>query len=59
MVLDVCKECKYGEEKDGKSHCSKETIYSYLTNCIKAKALDFYLEYNKYTSTGLNMVCNK
>ncbi|WP_158247313.1 hypothetical protein [Geothermobacter hydrogeniphilus] len=44
MILHVCAQCRFGGERDGKSHCSREAVYSYLTNCIQKKALEYYLE---------------
>ena len=43
MLLQACLSCSYGAEKDGKSHCSRESVYSYLTRCIHEKALRDYL----------------
>ncbi|TYO98368.1 hypothetical protein EDC39_107169 [Geothermobacter ehrlichii] len=37
MYLAVCSDCQYGGEKDGKSHCGKESVYSYLTRCIQVE----------------------
>ena len=44
MLLQACTECRHGGERDGKSHCGREAIYSHLTNCIQKKALKYYLE---------------
>jgi len=44
MLLQACVECKFGDEKDGKSHCRREAVYSYQTRCIQLKAMEFYLE---------------
>ena len=44
MFLQICLECAHGGEKNGRSHCGKEAIYSSLTNCIQRIALADYLE---------------
>ena len=44
MILQTCVACKSGAEKDGKSHCGREAVYSYLTRCIQLKAIEYYLE---------------
>jgi len=44
MLLQACVECKFGGEKDDKSHCGREAVYSYLTRCIQLKAMGYYLE---------------
>jgi hypothetical protein len=44
MIIPVCNECRHGAEKEGRSHCQKEAVYSYLTRCIQLKALEYYLE---------------
>ena len=44
MIIPVCTKCRFGGEKEGRSHCGKEAIYSYLTRCIQLKALEYYLE---------------
>ena len=44
MLLPVCMECAHGGVKDGLSHCGREAVYSYLTNCIHKVALEDYLE---------------
>jgi hypothetical protein len=44
MIIPVCTECRHGGEKEGRSHCQKEAVYSYLTRCIQLKALEYYLE---------------
>lgn len=44
MLLSVCRDCRHGGVKDGKSHCGREAVYSHLTNCIQKKALAYYLE---------------
>lgn len=49
MILEVCHKCEYGAEKEGKSHCQRESVYSYLTNCIRQKAIDYYLTKNNMT----------
>ncbi len=46
MYLPVCEKCKYGAKKNGHSHCQRESVFSYLTNCIQKKALDDYLKKN-------------
>ncbi len=51
MYLQVCEKCKYGAIKNGHSHCQRESVFSYLTNCIQKKALDDYL--NKYARIEL------
>lgn len=45
MLLKPCTTCSYGNEKDGYSHCSREAVYSHLSNCIQKKALEYYLEH--------------
>jgi len=37
MHLKECTQCIHGSEKDGHSHCSREAVYSYLSNCIQKK----------------------
>ncbi|MHB8708485.1 MAG: hypothetical protein ACYC9I_06385 [Desulfuromonadales bacterium] len=44
MLLSACLECPHGGIREGKSHCRRETVYSYLTRCIQQKALADYLE---------------
>ncbi|MFO7577398.1 MAG: hypothetical protein R6W66_06690 [Pelovirga sp.] len=44
MYLPVCERCRHGAVKNNKSHCQRESVYSYLTNCIQRRALDEYLE---------------
>ena len=44
MYLTDCLICQHGDEKDGKSHCQKESTYSYQTQCIQQKALKDYLQ---------------
>ena len=44
MYLKACTECRYGDTREGKSHCSREAVYSYLTNCIQQKAMEYYLD---------------
>ena len=44
MLLQACVACKFGGEKDDKSHCGREAVYSYLTRCIQLKAMGYYLE---------------
>jgi len=53
MYLPVCEECRYGAENNGHSHCQRESVFSYLTNCIQKKALDDCLERN--ASVDLNL----
>ena len=43
MVLQACVGCKFGSENDGNSYCNREAVYSYLTNCVRQKAIDYYL----------------
>lgn len=52
MQLLVCQDCDFGHVQDGKSHCSKESCYSYLAKCIKNKALEDYLARNVITEIG-------
>lgn len=44
MLLPICNECPHGGVKDGLSHCSKESVYSYLSRCIRGVALEDYLQ---------------
>jgi hypothetical protein len=44
MYLPVCEACRHGAVKNNKSLCQRESVYSYLTNCIQRRALDEYLE---------------
>ena len=44
MFLPDCMDCAHGGVKDNQSHCGREAVYSRLTNCVKLKALRFYLE---------------
>ena len=44
MLLQDCMVCMFGAEKDGKNHCGREAVYSYLTRCIQLKAMEYYLE---------------
>ena len=44
MLLPVCENCVHGGVKDGLSHCGRESVFSYLTNCIQKVALEDYLE---------------
>ena len=44
MYISACQKCRFGGEKDGRSHCVKESVYSHLTRCIQLKALEYYLE---------------
>ena len=46
MKLSICESCKHGDEKNGKSHCGKEYLYSHLTSCIQEQALAAFLERN-------------
>ena len=59
MVLAVCSDCVHGGAKDGKSHCGKESIYSYLTKCIQAVALEDYLERNKRDEMPADLAGNQ
>lgn len=43
MYLPVCNACRFGTIRNNHSHCQREAVYSYLTNCIQKKALDEYL----------------
>ena len=54
MYLPVCEKCKYGTRKNGHSHCQRESVFSYLTNCIQKKALDDYLERNVHVDLNLD-----
>lgn len=44
MHLSVCQSCQYGTIKDNSSHCQREQVYSHLSNCIRKKALEEYIE---------------
>lgn len=46
MKLNVCENCKHGDELHGKSHCTKEALFSHLTNCVREKALGEFLTRN-------------
>ncbi len=60
MYLKVCQECQYGAVKDNKSHCNRESVYSYLTNCISKRALDYYLiKESSHALTGNSCVTGK
>ncbi|TYO98370.1 hypothetical protein EDC39_107171 [Geothermobacter ehrlichii] len=52
MYLNVCSHCVHGSEKDGHSHCGREAVYSYLSNCIQKKALRYYLEREAEAHSG-------
>ena len=56
MYLTACNECRYGNKKDNKSYCSKESVFSYLTNCIQTKALEYYLEQQGTTERATETV---
>jgi len=43
MHVTARQECRFGGEKDSRSHCARESVYSYLTRCIQLKALEYYL----------------
>jgi len=47
MRLAECNKCEHGSEVDGKSYCGNENVYSYLSNCIQKKALEYYLKTNQ------------
>lgn len=36
--------CPNGGVKEDQSYCGREAVYSRLTNCVKLKALHYYLE---------------
>ncbi len=38
-----CMDCKYGSEREGSSFCEKESCYSYLSGCVREKALSEFL----------------
>jgi len=46
MILPVCVACDHGGEKDGRSHCGREAVYSSLTRCVQRLALEDYLKMN-------------
>jgi hypothetical protein len=59
LLLQVCVDCNYGAEKDGKSHCGREAVYSYLTRCIQLKAMEYYQENAAVEEESLGMVGNQ
>lgn len=46
MILKTCIDCKHNSIKEESSFCAKEGCFSYLTNCIKHKALEAFLHEN-------------
>lgn len=46
MILKTCSDCKHNETRDESSFCAKEGCFSYLTNCIKKRALEAFLHEN-------------
>ena len=44
MILEICENCEHGSIKNGISHCGKASIYSHLTNCLREKAMEEFLE---------------
>lgn len=59
MILSVCVACVYGSVKDGRSHCGREAVYSYLTNCIQKVALKDYIERHSVSEDSLEVVGNQ
>jgi len=46
MLLQISNEFTYGGEKNGKSHCRRESVYSHLSRCIQKKSIESFLEQN-------------
>ncbi len=42
MQIPECEKCDQGSEVNGKSFCADENVYSYLTGCIRKKALECF-----------------
>jgi hypothetical protein len=59
MILKVCQECAHGGVQDGQSHCGREAVFSYLTQCIQRVALADYLRRNGQQEPALEMVGNQ
>jgi hypothetical protein len=59
MILQVCVDCTHGAVKDGRSHCGREAVYGYLTNCIQKVALEDFLERNSVSEFPVEMVGNQ
>ena len=56
MYLPDCMVCPNGGVKEDQSYCGREAVYSRLTNCVKLKALHYYLEQVGVDEAPLNVV---